>query len=254
MGEDTITNKHYYNLVRQQVADSLRNNIKTNNPPRTAGDSVRVAVINNIAASLDSLVRRDTIESIALHVGNGGVRFELREEKYSNVAEYDSIQNTLPADKRDKGFMRWMLRTNVSLKSRYGSRSQVVLDENFEHNVPKMMFVLLPLFALFIFWFHNRKNYYYAQHVIFSIHFHSFMFVLFLIITLLGWVFPHINAVILLPPTLLILFIYFAVALKVTYNQALVVSMLKAAGIGLLYIISLVICIIVLAFIDFFTA
>jgi hypothetical protein len=118
-----------------------------------------------------------------------------------------------------------------------------------------MMFVLLPLFALYIYILHNRKNYYYAQHIIFSVHYHSFMFALLLLITITGWIFPHIDKpLFLLAPAILVLFGYLAVALKVTYHQSLGIALLKATGIGLMYIISLVICIIVLAFINFFTA
>jgi len=247
-------NGHYVNKARQQLADSLRNSDKPA-LKSTAYDSIKSAVVKNIADNLDTLAVKDTTEAIGLSVGNNGVIFTLVENKYSTVAEYDSAQQAMPDSLRDKGFFRWMLRTNISLKSRYGSRSQVVVGENFEHNVPKMMFVLLPLFAWFIYIFHNRKKYYYAQHAIFSIHFHSFMFVLFLLFTVIGWLFPHINNLIVLPiSALVILFIYMAAALKQTYNQSFFIASLKTLAIGVMYIISLLICIIALAFINFFTA
>ncbi len=254
INDDGAVIAHYNNLARQHIADSLRGIIKDSNITK-GKDSIKAVVIKSIAASLDSSVYKDTTESISFHIGNGGVHFELVENRFNNVAEYDSFENTLQEDKRDKGFFRWMLHTNISLKSRYCSRGQLVLDESFEHNIPKLMFVLLPLFALFIYWFHSRKKYYYVRHVIFSMHFHSFTFVLFLLITVIGWLFPHINSLLILTlPSLFILFVYLAVALKNTYHQSFLKAVLKTLTIGLMYVISLLICIIGLAFINFFTA
>jgi hypothetical protein len=50
------------------------------------------------------------------------------------------------------------------------------------------------------------------------------------------------------------LFAYLAIALKKTYSQPLFAALLKTVAIGVMYIISLLICIIALAFINFFTA
>lgn len=245
-------NVHYINKARQQLADSLRNSSDTI-ATVTAYDSLKKAVISAIANKLDTLAVKDTTEAIGLAISDKGVKFTLIENKYNSVAEYDSTQATLAPEKRDKGFFRWMLRTNISLKSRYGSRSQVVVGENFEHNLPKMMFVLLPLFAWFIYIFHSRKKYYYAQHAIFSVHFHSFMFVLFLLITLVTWIFPGIDDLVLLVPAVIILFLYLSRGLQKAYSQSFFSASVKTAVIGLMYIISLLICIIALAFINFFT-
>jgi hypothetical protein len=246
-------NTHYVNMARQQLADSLR----AGNKPvagATLYDSVKAAVVNDIAGRLDTLPVKDTTEAIGFAVGSNGVQFTLVENKYSTLEEYDSIQARLPGTARDKGLMRWMLRTNISLKSRYGSRSQVVVAENFEHSLPKIMFVLLPLFAWFIYILHSRKKYFYAQHAIFSVHFHSFMFFVLLFITIIRWIFPHLNDLYLLVPALIILFAYLVAALHKTYGQPVLMAVIKTMFIGLVYIISLVICIIALAFINFITA
>ena len=151
--------------------------------------------------------------------------------------------------------MRWILRTNVNLKSRYGSRSQVVVAENFQHSIPKLMFVLLPLFAWFIYLFYSRKKYYYTQHVIFSIHFHSFIFLVFLCVSLLGWL-PYIDEFGDIPGLILVFtaFIYLLVALRNTYGQTLWLSAIKALSISIMYILALVLGILGLAFISFVAA
>ena len=50
------------------------------------------------------------------------------------------------------------------------------------------MFVLLPLFALFVsmlYGFYNKQKYLYSQHAIFTLHYHSFVFLAFLVLYLL---------------------------------------------------------------------
>jgi len=243
----------YANIVRQFLADSLRQSIKNQN---IHTDSTKATVINQIAANLDSAIsNKDTTETIGFALGKNGMKFTLTENRYSNVYEYDSAQQSMAEDKRDKGIMRWMIRTNVNLKSRYGSRSQVVVAENFQHSIPKLMFVLLPLFAWFIYLFYSRKKYYYTQHVIFSIHFHSFIFLVFLCMSLLSWLpynekFGDILALILI----FIAFIYLFFALKNSYGQSLWLSAIKALSISIMYILALVLGIVGLAFISFIAA
>jgi len=255
--ESNIPSSHYpLKAVKQQLADSLHNSIKEPGK-NTPLDSLRKIVVGQIASQLDTLVALKNVqpEAIGLGLGEGGLKFTLQEEKYNTVKEYDSIQNTLPDSARDKGFLRWIIRTNVRLKSKYGSRSQVVVSENFEHSVPKLMFILLPLFAWFIYIFHSRKKFYYTQHVIFSIQFHSFAFLLFLIVTISDWILitTKIGDNLVLA-SIVIAFFYLTIALKTTYNQSLFFSIIKALSIGILYIVALTIGIVVLAFISFITA
>lgn len=61
------------------------------------------------------------------------------------------------------------------------------------HNIPIMMFILLPLFALWIMLFFKKKRKYYIEHLIFTVHYHTFLYLAFLLLTLLGFVFPFIS-------------------------------------------------------------
>jgi hypothetical protein len=235
-------------IARQQLGDSLRQKALT-------ADSAEARTLNTIAASLDSSnVKTAGDEAIAFRLGSKGARFELTENRYNNLHEYDSVQNSLPKEQKDAGPLRWIIRTNVGLKSRYGTRSQVVVSESFQHSVPKMMFILLPLFAFFIKIFHSRK-YLYTQHLIFSIHFHSFLFLLLLVNMLLSWLNSWAPlAYVIDISTLLLMFTYFSIALQKTYQQSAGLSFVKALSISLLYIIVLVISLFVLALFIFFMA
>jgi hypothetical protein len=248
-------NMHMMNLLKQHLADSLRKTIQW--PAKiTAYDSGRIHAFQDISAALDTVaLPTSNNEEIAFHIGGSGANFVLREDRYNSLKEYDSVQNTLSGNQKDKGFMRWVIRSNVRLKEKYGSRRQVVVSENFQHSIPKLMFVLLPVFALFVYMLHNKKKYYYAQHIIFSIHFHSFLFFILLIRTLLGLInIGGLSETILSAATWILSFIYLVIAMKNVYHQSAGWSLLKTFTILILYIIALVIGIGFVAAISFFTA
>ncbi len=257
--EEVAKNEVYHtystNSVRQLMADSLRKNIQALSSKQPY-DSIKIRALNDIASSFDTVKASESNnEAIGFGIGGTGAKFTMIEDRYNSVHEYDSVQQALPDSLRDHGIMRWMLRTNISLKERYGSRSHVVVEENFQHSIPRLMFILLPVFALFIWWFHSRKKYYYAQNVIFSIHFHSFIFFLFLIATLLGWFIP-INGFsdIVAAIAVIYAFIYLVKALKNVYEQSAVRAFFKALAVSIIYLLTLIIGLVLLAAFSFFTA
>jgi hypothetical protein len=246
--------QHATNLFRQGFADSLRGESGEDGPADPGGvatnggraeggaggvaDSVRRVVEREIAVRLDTTEAtvKDP-ESVNLSWGSGGnVVVDLVETRYNTLRQYDSIQNRLPDSSRDKGIMRWLLRNNVRKKEAHGHRSHIRIEENFQHTIPKLMFVLLPLFALITGWFYSRKKYFYVQHAIFSLHFHSFVFLLFLVTLLLSklitndWVGVGVMLV-----AFLLVFVYLVAALRGMYRQGFWLSLGKALAIGLIY-------------------
>lgn len=51
------------------------------------------------------------------------------------------------------------------------------LAENAFHNLPKALFIYLPVFALFLWIFHRKKKWWYFDHGIFTLHYFSFLLV-----------------------------------------------------------------------------
>ncbi|HSZ87661.1 MAG TPA: hypothetical protein VK787_16625 [Puia sp.] len=174
------------------------------------------------------------------------------EYKYHNLLEYDSVQKKLPDSLKDQGFMRWLLRNNIRLKSEHENRSHVRISIDMQHSLPKIMFVLLPLFAFFVSCFYSRKKYFYAQHAIFTIHFHSFIFLLFLLVLLLDKIFPwEWSGLIICAVGLFVGFLYLTFALKKVYQQSLILSGVKALAISFIYSIVVIISIWLLVLITF---
>jgi hypothetical protein len=228
------SNVHSLNIIRQQIADSLR---------RAGGDSAQRASNLKLAAKLDTGGRDSAkAESLSMGYSPGGiVKVDIAERKYNTVREYDSVQRTLPDSAKAKGIMKWILRNNVRMKEKYGS-SVIHKEVNVQHDLPKVMFVLLPLFALYVGWFYSRKKYYYVQQVIFSVHFHCFYFLLFLVLLLVGQVIRAEWFELLSPMVAVVAgYFYLVVALRNRFGQSWMMSFLKGTAIAALYSVTVIV-------------
>jgi len=122
---------------------------------------------------------------------NGLSDFVIASTDDGTYEKYLSDQQKLPADKRDNLLERYFHKKKYAWKEKGGETSQKMIEEGVKHNAPKMMFLLLPLFALMlkISFYKNKK--FYVEHLIFSFHFHCFMFLFLTILMLLKMAIPH---------------------------------------------------------------
>jgi hypothetical protein len=97
-------------------------------------------------------------------------------------------------------------------------------------SMPKIMFVLLPIYAFILQLLYVRRHRYYVEHFVFSLHAHAFMFVLFTMIVLLRKV-PIV-------PSLLCLWvpIYILLAMKRVYGQGWPKTLTKWFVLGCVYL------------------
>ncbi len=105
---------------------------------------------------------------------------------YSNTHQYDSIQHSLPENNRDGWFKRMLTHRGLELNRKYSQNREEFkkdLVEKFMHSFPSMLFVSLPLYALFLklLYVRRRKQFFYVDHVIFLIHLYIFTFLLLLV-------------------------------------------------------------------------
>jgi hypothetical protein len=167
---------------------------------------------------------------------------------FETKEQYDSLQETLPEQYRDGLIQRRMARyyfkaANQENSDEENDRAQ---EELFHHNYPKMMFVLLPLFALYLKWMYDKKRWFYADHAIFSVHLHVFFFLFYLLCTALDTLFHSESFT---SWGLLIIFAYLVIALRNTYGQSWGKSLLKGTLVTLAYLFTLLI-----VFVGFFAA
>lgn len=117
----------------------------------------------------------------------------------------------------------------------------VFLDSFFSVWFPRLFFLLLPLFALFLYVLFRKPGRFYLVHFIFSVHLHAFIFVLSTVmVVLVDYIFP--SSVFLSQWSfiiiILILQIYLLIALKKVYEQRWFTSIMKLIFLNIMYVIS----------------
>ena len=103
---------------------------------------------------------------------------------YSSVKQIDSIQKYAP-EKDKLGDFEYWINKKIMLVKQNNTREEIIEKgkESAVHNFPKVLLIYMPLFAFFLWLFHNKKRWYYFDHGIFTLHYFSFL----LLITLLNY-------------------------------------------------------------------
>ena len=109
---------------------------------------------------------------------------------YKSRREYDSIQRSLVSGKRDGWLKALWNKKALHLNEKYKQEKSASLEmfsEALLHKLPYLLFVSLPFFALILklLYIRRRKEFYYADHGIFSIHHYILSFILILFALLL---------------------------------------------------------------------
>jgi hypothetical protein len=167
------------------------------------------------------LTVKDIIES-----EQRGVRINFTNTDYKSIKEYDSLQEKLPSDKQDGWFKRRFIKKEIDINERYKENPQETmnkLSESILHRLPYMLFVSLPLFALILkLVYVRRKQFYYADHGVFTIHIYIFTFLLLIAVfgfsalrNATGWGFIDF----IITALFIILFFYLYKAMRNFYGQ-----------------------------------
>jgi hypothetical protein len=110
--------------------------------------------------------------------------FQFTPGHYKSKAEYDSLLQS--GKKKHNWIERQFVYKNIEINEKFkGHRGEFFtsFSEILLHSLPQMLFILLPLFAMLLkLLYIRRKNYYYVNHGIFSIHFYIFSFIAMLFI------------------------------------------------------------------------
>jgi hypothetical protein len=108
---------------------------------------------------------------------------------YQSMKEYDSIQQSLPASKRDGWLKKLWNKRALTLNEKYqkdATASMKQMGDVLLHQIPYLLFLSLPFFALILkLLYVRRKQFYYAEHGIFTVYHYIFSFILLLFVFLL---------------------------------------------------------------------
>lgn len=173
---------------------------------------------------------------------------------YKSVNQIDSIQKYGPESKKLSAFGYWINRKIQIIKDQNTGRQ--ALDkfiESFIHNLPKVLFIIMPFFAFFLWLFHNKKRWYYFDHGIFTLHYFSFLLLIFLIVfsvdklaTLINYTFINFISGCLTFIGVIWAFYYFFPAHHRFYGESRIMSFTKS--IVLFFINSFFILLLLIAF------
>ena len=169
----------------------------------------------------------------------------------TTVAQYEKNQQALAKDKRDGFIKHYFIRRTIEL-NQYDDPSQKFL-EDFLHNIPKMMFLLLPMFALILKLVYINKEKYYYEHLIYSFHLHSAIFLSILVTMLLKWLFAFVYDISGWLSFICFIYIiwYIYRSLRTFYASTRWVTVLKFFFLSFAYNIVLTICFLVIIAISF---
>jgi len=137
----------------------------------------------------------------------------LEDENFNEEVLLDSIQL------EKNWFTLMMAKQSLKIAKKRGEGFWTDLVEN----ISIMMFFLLPLFALLLKIIYIRRSKFYIEHLIFSLHLHSFTFLM-LFLSLIAYIIFSKSFLLYL---LLILFVYALLAFKKVYEQRWFKTVLK---------------------------
>lgn len=178
---------------------------------------------------------------------------------YESMEEIDSIQKFAPKDEKLSDFEYWISKKVQAVKDN-NSREEIFekFKESFLHNFPKVLFIYMPLFAFFLWLFHNKKRWYYFDHGIFTLHYFSFLLLMVLFIFISNKIFSWLGVSIIINAVKTIIefagscwmFYYFFPAHHRFYGETRFISALKSI---LLLVINFFFIIVILLLFIFYT-
>ena len=104
---------------------------------------------------------------------------------YSSIEEMDSIQKFAKEEDKLGDFYYWLNKKFIlAQKGKTQKEVREKFAESFYKNIPKALFIYMPLFAFVLWLFQDKKRWYYFDHGIFTLHYFSFLLLATLIIEL----------------------------------------------------------------------
>jgi hypothetical protein len=177
-----------------------------------------------------------------------GVTFSYDKPQYKSIEEYDSIQKTLPEDQRDGWWARTKTERGFALSNRYKNNNESLsafLGKFLVDNFSTALFFLMPLFALLLKLLYIRRDYFYSEHLVFTIYYYNFFYLAGSLMMILN-IIPYAGVVSVLLG--IWIFFYLLVAMKRVYGQAWGKTVLKFSIFNFLFLILVLIAIAVMLF------
>ena len=231
--------------------------------------------VEQVAPTLDSLhIEEKSVEGltkigIITQKENDTIKKILKESKdidpknitdfgYKSTKELDWIQKHGNEKAKVGKTEYWFLKKWLSVKEE-NTNEEIVekFSQSFIENLPKVLFIYMPVFAFMLWLFHDKKRYYFYDHGIFTLHFFSFLLLMILLLffidklfalsdwPVLGWIHLIIKST-----GIFWMLFYFFPAHRRFYGESHLVSAFKSS---LVYAINVIIIIVLMVFYGLYT-
>jgi len=152
-------------------------------------------------------------------------------EKFCKDFRTGDAADKTPRNANRKSVLRWC--------KRFEERGAGAVGEGIAHNIPRAMFVFLPLLALCMKLMYWRPKRYYVEHLLFMVHNHAFVFLAASIVMLIGLI-PYVGDY--AWPLYWGAFFYMAWyiyrAMRNVYGQGTGLTVIKYLTLGYIYIVA----------------
>ena len=164
--------------------DDLVNSDQTTTVPvKDKNGVVKDSVIASKKIKLSDIIKADEEDQKMKHLTNEQQNEGFLNFGYKNVKQLDSLQKYGPVEDRLTDFEYSIVKKSLIVLAKNTKKEMMVkFLEQAQRNSPKVLFIYMPLFALVLWLFHNKKRWYYFDHGIFTLHYFSFLLLIALFI------------------------------------------------------------------------
>ena len=134
------------------------------------------SVISKKKISLSELLKQQEGAQKKQHLTNEQKNENFLNFGYKNIRELDSFQKYGTGDDKLSDFEYSIAKKALVVKSKHTQKELWdKFTEEAMHNIPKTLFIYMPMFALVLWLFHSKRRWYYFDHGIFTLHYFSFL-------------------------------------------------------------------------------
>ena len=134
------------------------------------------SVISKKKISLSELLKQQEEDQKKQHLTNEQKNENFLNFGYKNIRELDSFQKYGTDDDKLSDFEYSIAKKALVVKSKHTKKELWdKFTEEAMHNIPKTLFIYMPMFALVLWLFHGKRRWYYFDHGIFTLHYFSFL-------------------------------------------------------------------------------
>jgi hypothetical protein len=175
---------------------------------------------------------------------------------YKSIHELDSIQKNGSQKLKLSDSEYWFLKKWLTVKEE-NTNEQIVqkFTDSFTSNLSKLLFMYMPIFALVLWLFHDKKKWYYYDSGIFTLHYFSFLLLLVLTLFIIDKAVPLFGD----SPTtewihfslkslgILWMIYYFFPAHRRYYEEKFMISLVKGSAIIIINLIAITLLLVLFA-------